>query len=238
MLLREEMLMKDIILYHGSRGGLEGNITPISRVKTDFGRGFYLGTNKNQAKGLVANEKNAVIYTMKLKLSEIPEDRILVLSGQDWLYTVLANRQRWEKFNELAISQTYIDLVKNYDVIIGPIADDRMNSSVESFIANALTDTGLKACLKAVDYGQQYVLKTPFACGKIEIINSYEMSEKEKDDAYAYCRHLQAEGDVVVNNAIEEYQRQGLYFNEIIKKERELEKSSLNNDLGDDDYER
>ena len=64
------------------------------------------------------------------------------------------------------------------------------------------------------------------------------MSEKEKDDAYAYCRYLQAEGDIVVNNAIEEYQRQGLYFNEIIKKERELEKSSLNNDLGDDDYER
>ena len=155
--------MKDIILYHGSRGGIDGKIAPISRAKTDFGKGFYLGTNKNQAKGLVSNEKDAVIYTMKLKLSEIPEDRILTLSGQDWLYTVLVNRQRWEKFNELAISQTYIDLVNNYDVIIGPIADDRMNNSVESFIANALTDEGLEACLKAVNYGQQYVLKTPFA---------------------------------------------------------------------------
>lgn len=230
--------MKDIILYHGSRWGLEGDIAPSSRAKTDFGKGFYLGTNDYQAKGIISNESDGVFYTVKLRLSEIPENKILVLSGQDWLYTILANRKKCKEFSQLSIAQDYLDLVNNYDVIIGPIADDRMNSSVESFIANALTDTGLKACLKAVDYGQQYVLKTPFACGKIEIINSYEMSEKEKDDAYAYCRHLQAEGDIVVNNAIEEYQRQGLYFNEIIKKERELEKSSLNNDLGDDDYER
>lgn len=35
--------MKDIILYHGSKGGIKGNIKPISREFCDFGKGFYLG---------------------------------------------------------------------------------------------------------------------------------------------------------------------------------------------------
>ena len=96
--------MKDVILYHGSRGGLCGPIAPISREKTDFGKGFYLGTNAMQAKGLISTEADAIFYTMKLRLSEIPEDRILTLSGQDWLYTVLANRKKWDKFIWLIIA--------------------------------------------------------------------------------------------------------------------------------------
>ena len=42
--------MEDLILYHGSRGGLQGPIAPISRVRCDFGKGFYMGTNEIQAK--------------------------------------------------------------------------------------------------------------------------------------------------------------------------------------------
>ena len=42
--------MEDLILYHGSRGGLHGPIAPKSRVRCDFGKGFYMGTDENQAK--------------------------------------------------------------------------------------------------------------------------------------------------------------------------------------------
>lgn len=37
--------MKEVLLYHGSRGGVIGNIQPISRECCDFGKGFYMGTN-------------------------------------------------------------------------------------------------------------------------------------------------------------------------------------------------
>ena len=40
---------KDIILYHGSRGGIDGDIAPISRARCDFGQGFYLGEEEKQA---------------------------------------------------------------------------------------------------------------------------------------------------------------------------------------------
>lgn len=33
--------MRDITLFHGSRGGIVGDIKPQSRVHCDFGKGFY-----------------------------------------------------------------------------------------------------------------------------------------------------------------------------------------------------
>lgn len=34
-----------VLLYHGSKSGLVGNIAPISRAQCDFGQGFYMGTD-------------------------------------------------------------------------------------------------------------------------------------------------------------------------------------------------
>lgn len=80
--------MDDIIVYHGSRGGIDGKIQPVSRARCDFGKGFYMGTNPMQAKGLIAADDTPVLYEMKLKLSNIPEKRILKLEGTE---TVLNN---------------------------------------------------------------------------------------------------------------------------------------------------
>lgn len=33
----EIIKMKDIILFHGSRGGIDGPIKPSSRIRCDFG---------------------------------------------------------------------------------------------------------------------------------------------------------------------------------------------------------
>lgn len=38
-----------ILLYHGSKSGIEGNIESKSRSKCDFGKGFYMGTEPGQA---------------------------------------------------------------------------------------------------------------------------------------------------------------------------------------------
>lgn len=42
-----------MILYHGSRHGINGPIAPLSRDRCDFGRGFYLGTNPLQPLTLI-----------------------------------------------------------------------------------------------------------------------------------------------------------------------------------------
>lgn len=59
--------MENVLLYHGSRGGIQGDIRPNSRPRCDFGQGFYMGTNPLQAKSLVASDTAPYFYVVNLR---------------------------------------------------------------------------------------------------------------------------------------------------------------------------
>lgn len=178
--------MEDVILFHGSRNGINGEIQPISRNRCDFGKGFYMGSIEKQAKGLVVSSESPTIYQLKFKLSEIPENKILILDGENWLYTVLANRKLSTQFSESVLAKHWLNETNKYDVIIGSIADDKMRDAINAFSQNLITDTNLTRCLQSVDYGTQYVAKTEFACGKIEILSATHLDKKEKKEIEHY----------------------------------------------------
>lgn len=210
-----------IILYHGSRGGISGNISPISRERCDFGKGFYMGTNPEQAKGLVVDDADPVFYTLEFDFSRIDSERILFLEKKDWLYTVLAFRDRVPEFSSLSLSKKIIRSVsEDYDVIIGAIADDRMNEAIKRFSEYALTDEGVAACLASVDYGFQVVAKTDAACKAISIISERDIFEKEADDVRKYTERMRERSRDVVKYMQIQYQRRGQFLNEIIEEER------------------
>lgn len=215
--------MRDIIVYHGSRGGLRGAIQPISRTRCDFGRGFYMGDSEQQVKGLISEADTPTLYKLKLKLSEIPDDRILFLDGTDWVHTVLANRQKIAEFNRLDIAKEALRNSERYDILIGPIADDRMNEAMNRFSEYALTDKGLLACLKSVNYGNQYVAKTEFACSKIEVIEKKILRGKELDEVRQYTQQKRKDSRDIVVLMAQKFQRDGRYLNEIIQQEIERE---------------
>ena len=56
-----------ITLYHGSKSGIRGAIAPISRKHCDFGKGFYMGTNRTQPLTLICNYPKAKIYTLSVE---------------------------------------------------------------------------------------------------------------------------------------------------------------------------
>lgn len=216
--------MEDIILFHGSRGGIDGEIAPVSRVRCDFGKGFYMGTDSKQAKSIAIDDTSPYFYTLKFHLSEIPEDRILNLTdNKDWLYTILANRKRVSDFNELDIAKEYLGKCNNYDFIIGPIADDKMADAMQRFSNYGLTDKGLIACLKSIKYGSQYVAKTKFACSKIEILDCKELYGKEIEDIREYSQQKRKINKNLVDEIAMKYQRKGLFLNEIIQNLKEVD---------------
>lgn len=209
-----------MILYHGSRGGIEGEIKPISRERCDFGKGFYMGTNPKQAKAIVVEDSAPYFYKLNVKLSEIPEDRILKLEKSDWIYTVLANRKKLSEFNKLSLAHKILKSINNYDIIIGAIADDRMNEAMQRFSDYGLTDQGLIACLQSVDYGYQVVAKSEYACSKITILEEKEIFGKEADELRKYTQEKRLESRDIVKKNAALYQRKGYYLNEIIEQEQ------------------
>ena len=219
--------LQDIILYHGSRGGIDGDIAPVSRKRCDFGQGFYLGENKKQAMGLVCEDSDPFFYTIKLKLSKADPKKVWILKDDDWLKLIMSYRRKSEEFNKLEISKEIIERASRYDIIIGPIADDRMNYAFSSFNDYSLTDEGLRACLQYIDYGNQYVLKTPDACRLCEILEEKELkgSELANIQEYTYSERKKAR-DVVSEMRIK-HQRDGYYLNEIVEREKRREQHQL-----------
>lgn len=83
-----------VTLYHGSKSGLRGAIAPISREHCDFGKGFYMGTDRTQPLTLICNYPDARLYTLSVNLTDL---KILdVEVGLDWALLVAYNRGKME----------------------------------------------------------------------------------------------------------------------------------------------
>ena len=50
------------IFFHGSKSGIEGDISPRSRAQCDFGKGFYMGTEVLQPLTLICNYEKPILY--------------------------------------------------------------------------------------------------------------------------------------------------------------------------------
>lgn len=209
-------LNQDVFLYHGSRGGIHGAISPCSREHCDFGRGFYLGDNPMQTKGIIVSDQLPCWYEVQFRLSEIPDDKKIYISGMEWLYTVLAYRNRVPEFSKLDHIQELKAKYEQYDVIVGPIADDRMNTAIRRFEEDALIDVALMHCLSYVQYGTQYALKTPEACSKVDILNSHVLDDNEIDQIACYAEDKREEGHDIVREMGKQFRTQGHVLSEIV----------------------
>lgn len=213
--------MKSIVLYHGSRGGIVGQIAPRSRARCDFGEGFYMGTNPDQAKTLVSNDQAPYFYKVELDLTALQEDRILRLDGMDWAYFVLFNRGRLDSVKKSPLYKKCAKLASGKDIIVGPIADDAMNEVMTRFIHGDITDRAFLECIRSLDYGIQYVAKTAAACSCVTILEEKELYGKELDDAVLLSGIRRREGKEMADVMQRKYRREGRYFDEILQNLRQ-----------------
>lgn len=215
--------MENITLYHGSRNGITGTIQPISRPECDFGKGFYMGTKEFQAKTLVYNQKNPMLYTVNLHLENITENRILTLSGMDWAFYVLYNRNRLESIKHTDFYKKIAQMDKNKDIIIGPIADDNLYMTMQAFIDEEITDKALLECIRCIDYGIQYVAKTKEACQQIQIMSKEPLDTIEYKEYQRFNNKRRQEGKQKVKEIRRQYRRQGKYLDQILEEEQNKE---------------
>ena len=216
--------MNKVILYHGSRGGIDGAIQPKSRARCDFGVGFYMGTNPDQAKTLVSHDQAPYFYKLELDLTKLPEDRILRLDGMEWAYYVLYNRGRLDSVKKSALYKNCTKLASGKDIIVGPIADDAMNEVMTRFIHGEITDKAFLECIRGLDYGIQYVAKTEAACGCVTILEEKELYGKELDDAVLLSGIRRKEGKEIADAMQLKYRREGKYFDEILQDLRQKDR--------------
>ena len=206
-----------LVLYHGSKKGIVGDIAPISRSECDFGSGFYMGTNTLQPLTLVCNEDKPRFYTVELNMTGL---KVLTVEiGMDWAMLIAYYRKEMEGTKGTPIYKKYAHMADGYDVIIGYIANDRMYTELSRFFNKTLTDVALINCLSALDLGKQYVAISEKACKQIKIVKEEPLSQLELSLLKDMSAERRKEGIALAEEIEVKYRREGKFFDEILKGE-------------------
>lgn len=203
-----------VLLYHGSKSGIEGTIEPKSRKQCDFGKGFYMGTDPDQTLTLICDYEKSKFYivsvsTENLALIEVPADI-------DWAMLVAYHRGKMEKIDGTPFYNKYRDMTQDKDLIIGNIANDRMFFVIDNFFVGNVTDMVLVNSLSALQLGKQYVVISQKGCDAVRIEAEVELSYLERLFIKEIAEENRARGISLANDICKNYRREGMYFDEIL----------------------
>ncbi|MBD5238311.1 MAG: DUF3990 domain-containing protein [Bacteroidales bacterium] len=150
-------------LYHGSNVAIEQIDLTRSKRGKDFGQGFYLNANPDQALEMAVRTTrflNEGVPT--LSCFEFDEDdaiktglniKVFPDYSEEWAEFVVMNRK-----NDSEIP------AHPYDIVIGPIADDTVGVQIRRYIMGYLSASALVEELKFKgDHAVQYFFGTPNA---------------------------------------------------------------------------
>lgn len=205
-----------IILYHGSKSGIEGKIEPKSRSQCDFGKGFYMGTDPSQALTLICDYDKSKFYIVSVDLSDL--NKIEVPADIEWAMLVAYHRGRMEKIKGTTLYEKYRKMADNKDLVIGSIANDRMFYVIDNFFIGNVTDAALVGSLSALQLGKQYVAVTQKGCDAVRIEAEVETSHLERLFMKEVAEANRAKGVSLANDICKSYRREGLFFDEILEK--------------------
>ena len=203
-----------VLLYHGSKSGIEGSIAPLSRKQCDFGKGFYMGTEPSQALTLICDYEKSKFYIISICADELAH--LEVPADIEWAMIVAYHRGRMEKINGTPFYNKYRDLTTDKDLIIGSIANDRMFYVIDNFFIGNITDAALVNSLSALQLGKQYVVVTQKGCDNVRIECEIPLSYLERLVIKDVAEENRVRGVSLANDICKKYRREGKFFDEIL----------------------
>ena len=203
-----------VLLYHGSKSGIEGDIAPKSRKQCDFGEGFYMGTEPSQALTLICDYESAKFYIVSISVDDLAV--LDVPADLEWAMIVAYHRGRMEKIKDTTFYNKYQEITKEKDLVIGSIANDRMFFVIDDFFIGNITDAALINSLSALELGKQYVAVTKKACDAVRIEKEIPISYLEKLFMKEVSEENRVKGASLANDICRNYRREGLFFDEIL----------------------
>ncbi len=212
----EEIALEEgrILLYHGSKSGIVGDIAPKSREMCDFGKGFYMGTEPGQPLTLICDFEKSKFYIVSIDTREL--DSIEIKADLDWAMLVAFHRGRMEEIKGTAFYDKYSQLDAGKDIVIGSIANDRMFYVLDNFFTGGITDMALVNSLSALKLGKQYVATTKKACASVRVEKELPISMMERRFLQDESEANRVRGITLANDICKNYRREGKFYDEIL----------------------
>lgn len=156
-------------LYHGSLEIVKQPVIRKANRTLDYGTGFYLTSSYEQAEAWVhrkldANHQQGYVNVYKYNPEVEAALKMIDFETptEQWLDFVMANRM------DLSFNH-------DYDIVKGPVANDRVYAAFAIYEAGLLDKSGLIAELKAYKLVNQILLHTEAALAAIEFIEAREV---------------------------------------------------------------
>lgn len=203
-----------VLLYHGSKLGIEGRIEPKSRSQCDFGKGFYMGTVASQALTLICDYDRSRFYIVSVDMADLSV--IDIQPNIEWAMLVAYHRGKMERIAGTSLYAKYRDMTAGKDMVVGSIANDRMFYVIDNFFIGNITDVALVKSLSALQLGQQYVTITQKGCDAVRIEEEIELSHLERLCIKDVAEENRAKGVSLAKDICKNYRREGLFFDEIL----------------------
>lgn len=209
--------MAEIVrVYHGSRGGLQGAIRPVSDSSADFGSGFYMGDEITQPQTLICEAKEPVLYTLELNLDGL---KVLRLEpNEDWALFVAFNRGKLEAYRGKSFYERFRRMRDEADVIFGKIANDKMFTVLNLFFRGLIGVPALVKAMSVINIGNQYCARTEKACSQIVRIDEKRFSANECEILKDRCHRQRARGASEAERICQVYRREGESYYEILER--------------------
>lgn len=158
-------------IYHGSLEIVEHPmILPPNRT-LDYGKGFYTTTSEKQAKDWVErrmvekHNPNGYVNIYEFDNEKPSEFKSLVFSEptEEWAEFVMANR-------------TNKNFTHNYDIVYGPVANDRVYLQFGLYEAGAISIDTLIRELKTYKLVDQYLFHTEKALTALKFVEAIKIA--------------------------------------------------------------
>ena len=157
-------------LYHGSLEIVSKPSIIVPNRTLDYGRGFYTTTSYEQAEQWVRRRKGSqhtIGYVNVYELADSLPDDIKQLRfdrpSDEWIDFVMRNR-------------TERGFDHSFDIVYGPVANDRVYAAFALYESNLLDKEGLIRELRTYELVDQYLFHTEQSLHHLTFIEAKEVS--------------------------------------------------------------
>lgn len=215
-LFREECQENHVLLFHGAKTAVTGNISvSASRKNNDFGQGFYCGESLEQSAMFVSGFPESSLYMLDYNKTGMNELKLGV--EQDWMLMIAYFRGKLKSYDSHPVIQRILTRLDGIDCIVAPIADNRMFQIIDSFIEGEITDIQCRHCLSATNLGNQYVFLTQRAADQLTVLQRCYLAASEKESYISIRSKDSLVSRDKVKIARKQYRGQGKYIEEILQ---------------------
>ena len=204
------------LLFHGAKNTITFPLDlKYSKINNDFGKGFYLGETFEQASTYITNTLSKYVYAFSINTKNLKIEKFTV--NTEWMLAIAYYRGWLTEYKHNEIIDNIINKVESADIIIAPIADNRMFDLISEFVDGTITSEQCEHALAATNLGNQYVIKTTTALTKLEFIKIFFLSSKEKEK----YKNKRLENNNINLNKVKvariEFRGKGQYIDELLK---------------------